>query len=331
MRAVITGTGSFVPPRVVKNSDLEKLMDTSDEWIKQRSGIEERRFVEPGMTASFLAYNASLKALEQAKLKASDIDLVMVASLSPERYFPGTSSFLQHRLGLTTTPSFDLRAQCTGFIYGLNLAQALIEAKSFQRILLVGVEIQSVALDMTTRGRDMAVLFGDGAGAAVIEAKTDDDPRGLVASAIHSQGEFADKLWMPYPTTNQNPVVQPREIEEGLMHPKMDGKFVFKNAVVRLPEVIGEVLRKAQTPIDNVDFFIFHQANLRINEYVADTLKIPPQKTHSNIQKYGNTSAASIPILFDECWREGKIKAGQTVCMAAFGSGFTWGAAILKV
>ena len=330
LRAVITGTGSYLPPRVVKNTDLEKIMDTSDEWIRQRSGIEERRFVDQGMSASLLALKASESALESAGIKAADLDLIIVASLSPERYFPGTSSFLQHKLGASTTAAFDIRAQCTGFIYGLTLAQSLIESNAFKKILLVGVEIQSVALDMTTRGRDMAVLFGDGAGAVVLEAR-EGEHRGVIATAVHAQGEFADKLWMPYPTTNEVPVVSEAAIKEALMHPKMDGKLVFKNAVVRLPEVIGEVLQKSQMQLDNIDFFIFHQANLRINEFVADALKIPATKTQNNIQKYGNTSAASIPILLDECVRSGKVKQGDKVCLAAFGSGFTWGAAVVTM
>lgn len=329
-RACIIGTGSFLPENIVKNADLEKKMDTSDEWIRQRSGIEERRFVTPGTPASDLALKAAEKALKSAALTAKDLDLIIVASLSPEHYFPGTCSFLQRKLGLTSTPAFDLRAQCSGFIYGLNLCQSLIESEAYKTILLVGVEIQSVALDMSDRGRDMAVLFGDGAGAVVLQAKKN-TTSGIVCSKIHSQGEHAEKLWVEFPSTLTMPIVTAKEVDEGRIHPRMDGKFVFKHAVTRLPEIVKEVLHQAKKNIEEIDFFLFHQANLRINEFVGESLKIPPAKTFNNIQKYGNTSAASIPILLDECLESGKIKKGDVICMAAFGAGFTWGAAVVEI
>ena len=328
--AKITGTGFCVPPKVVTNADLEKLMDTTDEWIKQRSGIEERRFTEPGVKPSELAYEASIKALQNANLKADNLDLIIVSTLSSEHYFPGTSAFLQHRFGLTTTPCFDLRAQCSGFIYGLNVAKAFVASGQYKKILLVGCEVQSGAFEYSTKYRDMAVLFGDGAGAVVVEAS--DNPRnGFIGDVVlHAQGEFGNKLWCEYPSASEKPFVTTKAIEEGLVHPSMDGRFVFKHAVTRLPQVVREVLDANKMTVGDIDLFLFHQANLRINEVVAKELEIPVEKMHNNIQKYGNTSAASIPILLDECVREGKLKPGMTVCLAAFGAGFTWASALIK-
>ncbi len=328
--AKISGTGFCVPPKVVTNDDLAKLMDTSDEWIKQRSGIEERRFTEPGVKPSELALEASLKALENANLHANQIDLIIVATLSSEHYFPGTSAFLQHRLGLSTIPCFDLRAQCSGFIYGLSVAKSFITSGQFGKILLVGCEVQSGAFEYSTKYRDMAVLFGDGAGAVVVEKSTDTQAGFVGDIVLHAQGEFGNKLWCEYPSASEKPFVTAKAIEEGLVHPSMDGRFVFKHAVTRLPQVVREVLEKNKMTTGDVDLFLFHQANLRINEVVANELKIPPEKMHNNIQKYGNTSAASIPILLDECVRLGKLKPGMTVCLAAFGAGFTWASALIK-
>lgn len=329
IRAAIAGTGMFVPPKVVKNTDLEKLMDTSDEWIRQRSGIEERRHVDNGMQPSELAEKAALLAIKDAGCTAKDIDCILVATLSPEHGFPGTSAFLQHRLGLESTPAFDLRAQCSGFLYGLNTARAYIESGIYKRVLLVGCEVHSNGLDYTTRGRDVAVLFGDGAGAAVIE-KAPDDRTGILSVHMHSQGEFANKLWMEYPAFGHKDFIPRGSFEDGSIYPKMEGRFVFKHAVSRMPEAVNEALEANGMEISDVDFFLFHQANLRINEHVAGHFGIPPEKTYNNIQKYGNTSAASIPILIDECRRTEKISRGSTVCMAAFGAGFTWASAIVR-
>lgn len=328
--AKITGTGFCVPPRVVTNADLEKLMDTSDEWIRQRSGIEERRFTEPGVKPSELALEASLKALQNAGITAENLDLIIVSTLSSEHYFPGTSAFLQQRLGLSTTPCFDLRAQCSGFIYGLNVAKAMVSSGVYKKILLVGCEVQSGAFEYSTKYRDMAVLFGDGAGAVVIEATADPQAGFIGDIVLHAQGEFGNKLWCEYPSASEKPFISIKAIEEGLIHPSMDGRFVFKHAVKRLPQVVREVLDANRMTVGDIDLYLFHQANLRINESVANELKIPSEKMHNNIQKYGNTSAASIPILLDECIREGKLKPGMNVCLAAFGAGFTWASALIR-
>ena len=324
----ITGTGMAVPPRIVTNHDLAKLMDTSDEWIKQRTGIEERRHVDAGMTPSDLALEAAKKALDAAAIVATDLDFILVATLSPENYFPGTCSFLQAQLGLTMTPGLDIRAQCSGFVYGLELAQALVSAGLYKRILLVGVEIQSVALEMNDRGRDMAALFGDAAGAVIIEPAKN-PKHGIQRVITHLEGKFADKLGVTYPASIGGQWILPEHIDAGKHLPHMDGRVVFKHAVTRMPEVIHEVLKDQNLTVRDVDFWLFHQANLRINEHIAQALEIPPEKTFNNIQKYGNTSAATLPTLLDECVRNGRIKVGDRVMLTTFGAGFTWGAALI--
>ena len=325
----ITGTGMAVPPRVVKNDDLAKMMDTSDEWIRQRTGIEERRWITEGIGPSDLALEASNKALAAAGITASDIDYILVATLSPEAYFPGTCSFLQAKLGLNSTPGLDIRAQCSGFIYGLEIAMALVASGLYRRILLVGVEVQSVALDKSDRGRDMAVLFGDGAGAAIIEPSKN-PKNGILRVVTHLEGQHANKLHVEYPSSKDLKWIQPQDIADGRVNPKMDGKYVFKHAVTRMPEVISEVLTKEKLKAEDVNFWLFHQANLRINEHIAQSLAIPAEKTYNNIQRYGNMSAASIIVALDECVRSGRIKENDLVMLTAFGAGFTWGSALLR-
>ena len=336
-RAKITGTGMYVPPRVVTNDDLAKLMDTSDEWIRQRTGIEERHHIDDGMTASDLAYEASTRALQAAGVEVGDIDMILVPTLSPQHYFPGTAAFLQEKLGCDRTPALGLRAQCTGFIYGLQMAQALIESGIHKRVLLCGVEVHSRYVEYNDRGRNVAVLFGDGAGALVLEASDDDS--GILSTHVHAQGKHAKRLWIEYPATHRAATdsilvdgVPPLDSDEtARMYPQMDGKYVFKNAVRRMPEVVMEALAANNMIGTDIDFFLFHQANLRINEFVARMMEIPEEKRYDNIQKYGNCSAASIPMLMDECVREGRIKKGDVVAMAGFGSGFTWGGALIRM
>jgi 3-oxoacyl-[acyl-carrier-protein] synthase-3 len=327
IRARIAGTGLYVPPKVLKNSDLEKFMDTSDEWIRQRSGIEERHVIEPGMSTSDLAVESARKALAAANCKPENIDLIIVATLSPDHQFPGTSAILQQKLGLETTPSMDLRCQCSGFIYSLNVAKLFIESGQYKRVLVVGAEAHSPLLDWTTRGRDVAVLFGDGSGSVVLEAT--EEPTGVGSVALHSQGQFADRLWIEKPGTSKGVWMTDEDREQGKLFPFMEGRYVFKHAVERLTQVVKEVLEKEGRTLDSIDHFLFHQANIRINEKVAELLQIPAHKVHNNIQKYGNCSAASIPMLLDETIREGKIARGQTILMAAFGAGFTWASAIV--
>ena len=331
VRAKITATGMWVPDRVVTNLDLEKLMDTSDEWIRQRSGIVERRFVREGETPAWLAERAARQALEAAGLEPRDVDCIVLATLSAHAEFPGTSFFLHEALDLADTPCFDLRAQCTGFVYSLGVANSFVRSGQFERVLVLGCEVHSTGIELATRGRDVAVLFGDGAGAVVVEANADpEDPSGILAVRLHSEGRYARKLWIEAPNSGAHPRLTPEMLAEGRHFPKMEGRFVFKHAVTRMPEVLREALEAAGTKLEDVDLFLFHQANLRINEYVAGQLGIPPEKTYNNIQKYGNCSAASIPMLLAECERSGRLGRGDLVSLTGFGSGFTWGSAVVR-
>lgn len=328
-RARIAATGMYVPEKIVKNTDLEQVMDTSDEWIRQRSGIETRRHVE-GQSSSDLAAEAAKDALSKAGWQPSDVDLIIVATLSPDHFFPGSSAILQAKLGLETTPSMDLRCQCSGFIYGLNVAKLFVESGQYERVLLVGAEAHSPVLDFTTRGRDVAVLFGDGAGAVLLEAAPAGSEQGILSCVLHSQGSFANRLWIEKPGTVNGTWVTNEDIEEGRTFPYMEGRYVFKHAVTRLSEVVQETLSKNDLQASDIDCFLFHQANLRINEKVADNLQLPMEKIPSNIQKYGNCSAASIPMLLHESLQTERIQPGNKVLMAAFGSGFTWAGAVVQ-
>jgi len=331
-RAKITGTGMYVPDRVVTNDDLAKLMETSDEWIRQRSGIVERRFIEPGQMPADLARAASERALEAAGLEARDLDCIVLATLSAQAEFPGTSFFLHEALGADEVPCFDLRAQCSGFVYSLSVAKSFVESGQFRRVLVVGCEVHSTGIDLTDAGRDVAVLFGDGAGAVVVEAnEDDDDPSAILEIRLHAEGAHARRLWIEAPGSGFAPVRISKELLDQRRHfPHMEGRFVFKHAAKRMPEVLLETLHAASLKLDDVDLFLFHQANLRINEYVMQQLEIPPERCANNIERYGNCSAASIPILLDEVVREGRLKRGQRVAMTTFGSGFTWSSAIAR-
>jgi 3-oxoacyl-[acyl-carrier-protein] synthase-3 len=330
--ARIAGTGMYVPDRVVTNEELAGLMDTSDEWIRQRTGIRERRHIEAGQTPVDLAQAASQRALEAAGLEAGDLDGIILATLSPEADFPGTSFFLHDRLGVTEIPCFDLRAQCSGFVYALAVANGFIRSGMYRRLLVVGCEVHSTGVDLTTAGRDVAVLFGDGAGAVVMEAaeRAPDGP-GILEVRLHAEGRFARKLWLEAPGSGFWPVrITHAMLDERRHFPRMDGRFVFKHAVTRMPEVLLETLDAASLKLEEVDLFLFHQANLRINEYVAQQLHIPPERCPSNIERYGNCSAASIPMLLDEAARGGRLESGTLVSMTSFGSGFSWSSAVLR-
>lgn len=331
-RARIAATGMYVPERVVTNDDLAQLMDTSDEWIQQRSGIKTRRYIEDGQMPSELAQRASERALEAAGLEARDLECIVLATLSPEADFPGTSFFLQERLGAPDVPCFDLGAQCSGFVYSLSVANAFVRAGIYRRVLVVGCEVHSTGIDRTTEGRDVSVLFGDGAGAVVMEANHDpDDASEILEVRLHAEGRFADKLWIEVPGSGFTPTRITKELIEQKRHfPRMQGRFVFKHAVTRMPEVLLETLGAASLKLGDVDHFLFHQANLRINEFVAGQLEIPLEKCPSNIDRYGNCSAASIPMLLDEGVRSGRIQRGDLVAMATFGSGFSWSSAVLR-
>jgi 3-oxoacyl-[acyl-carrier-protein] synthase III len=331
MRSTILGIGHYVPSKVVTNDDLAKLMNTSDEWIVQRTGIKERRFIEhSGIGASDLAVPASKMALEHAGLTEKDIDAIIFATLSPDHNFPGSGCFLGHKLGLGGVPALDVRNQCTGFLYGLSIADAWIRAGMYKKVLLVGAEVHSTGIELADRGRDVAVLFGDGAGAAIIGAATDPD-QGIKSIELHADGAGAKELWVEAPASAYEPRLTKEMLDEGKHFPAMNGKQVFRWATEKMPEVAKSALEKAQMTAADVDLFVPHQANLRINQMVGAKLGIPEAKTVANIEKYGNTTAATLPLGLSEAWREGRCRRGSNVLFAAFGSGFTWGAAVIKL
>lgn len=333
LRAKITGTGMCVPDRIVTNDELALEMDTSDEWIRKRTGIEERRHISEGQGPADLAKEASQRAITAAHLNADDIDCVILATLSSEADFPGTSFFLHDQLELSETPCFDLRAQCSGFLYGLSVANSFIQSATYRRVLLVGCEVHSTGLDFSDAGRDVTVIFGDGAGAVVLEANEDNnDPAGVLEIRLHAAGRFAKKLWIEAPGSGFTPArISHQLIDERRHFPHMEGRFVFKHAVTRMPEVLIEALHAASLKLEDVEVFLFHQANLRINEYVAEQLSLDTDRCPSNIQRFGNCSAASIPMLLDEVVRSGRLKAGQIASMTSFGSGFSWASAIVRL
>jgi 3-oxoacyl-[acyl-carrier-protein] synthase-3 len=330
LKSKITGVGKFLPPQVIKNSDLEKLMNTSDDWIKQRTGIEERRWAEPGMTVAGLGFEAAKQALLDAGKKPEDVDAIIFATLSPDHFFPGSGVLLQKMLcEKKTVPALDVRNQCSGFLYSLSIADSWIKCENYKCVLVVGAEIHSTGLDKSPEGRDIGVLFGDGAGAVIVEPSFDEGS--ILTTVLHSEGEFADKLWTPSPSSSEFPRLQKGTMEIGQkFFPTMDGKFVFKHAVTRMCEVLGEACVKGKVNLSDIDFVLAHQANLRINLMVLETLKIPSHKTLNTLQKYGNTTAATLPIGMQEAKAEGLLKKGDLVAMVAFGSGFTWGASLMK-
>jgi len=330
-RARIGGTGMYVPDRVVTNDDLAARMDTTDEWIQQRTGIQERRWIEPGQTPADLALAAAEAALKDADLDANDLDCILLATLSPEHHFPGTAFFLQERLGCKETPCIDLHAQCTGFLYSLSFAESLVSSGKYERVLVVGCEVHSSGLDISTEGRDVSVIFGDGAGAVIVEANRDqDDPGEILAVRLGAEGEHAMRLCVDAPASGVTPRIDEQMIADKRHFPHMEGRFVFKHAVRRMPEVLQQTLSEAGIKLDEVDLFLFHQANLRINEFVANALEIPEERTFNNIMRYGNCSAGSIPMLLAESSRQGKLERGQLVSLTGFGSGFSWGSAIIR-
>ena len=332
----ILGVGSYVPPAVWKNDDLKSLMDTSDEWIQQRTGIQQRHWVELNSetTTSDLALEAANRALTNAAVKKEELDLIILATLSPDHEFPGTACFLQAKLGLSGMPALDVRQQCTGFLYGLSIADQFIKTGMYRKVLLVGAEVHSKGLDKTDAGRDVTVLFGDGAGAVVLgvaEGVDDGKSSRIYSTHLHADGHFAKELWvradgMAYPGGR----ISHEILDSGDIYPKMNGKTVFMHAVKRLPEAVMEALHANGKAISDVDLFVFHQANLRINEMVGKQMGIPSDKIYNTIQKYGNTTAATLPLGLDDAVKAGKLKPGMLVACAAFGSGFTWGSTLFR-
>ncbi|AVM50504.1 3-oxoacyl-ACP synthase III family protein [Capnocytophaga sp. oral taxon 878] len=332
-RSKIKGLGFYVPDNIVTNDDLSKLMDTNDAWIQERTGIKERRHALKGTeTTTSMGVKASLKAIEAAQINKEEIDFIVFATLSPDYYFPGCGVLVQKELGLPNVGALDIRNQCSGFIYALSVADQYIKTGMYKNVLVIGSETQSPALDMTTRGRNMAVLFGDGAGAAVV-SRSDDAQKGILSTHLHSQGEHAAELamitpgvgtkWVPEILAENNP-------DDVSYYPYMNGQFVFKNAVVRFSEVIEEGLKANGLTRADINMLVPHQANLRISQFIQHQFKLTDEQVFNNIMKYGNTTAASVPIALTEAVQQGKIKEGDLVVLAAFGSGFTWASAIIR-
>ncbi|XLS28209.1 3-oxoacyl-ACP synthase III family protein [Flavobacteriaceae bacterium M23B6Z8] len=329
----ITGLGYYVPENIVTNDDLSKIMDTSDEWIQERTGIKERRHVIPGTdTTTSMGVKAAKIAIERAGISKDDIDFIVFATLSPDYYFPGPGVLVQRDLGIDTIGALDIRNQCSGFIYALSVADQFVKTGMYKNILVIGSELHSAGLDMTTRGRSVSVIFGDGAGAAVVSRETD-NTKGILSTHMHSEGQHAEELTVIAPGMGKRwvtDILKENDPDDTSYTPYMNGQFVFKNAVVRFSEVIMEGLQaNGLTPAD-IDMLIPHQANLRISQFVQKKFQLSDDQVYNNIMFYGNTTAASIPIALTEAWEKGKIKDGDTVVLAAFGSGFTWGSAIIK-
>ena len=342
----IAGLGHYVAKNVYTNNDLTRFMDTTDEWIQERTGIKERRYADRlEETTTSMAVEAAKIAIERAKTTAKDIDFIIFATLSPDYYFPGCGVLLQREMGMGEIGALDIRNQCSGFVYALSIADQFIKTGMYKNILVVGSEKHSFALDFSTRGRAVSVIFGDGAGAAVLQPTTETG-KGILSTHLHSDGAEAEKLAMYYPGASGGKglenrpewpdqelggmFVTPKMLEDGSAFPYMDGQAVFKKAVVKFPEVIGEALAKNGLTSADIDLLVPHQANLRISQFVQKTLGLADDKVFNNIQKYGNTTAASVPIALSEAWEEGRIKEGDLVCLAAFGAGFTWGSALIR-
>ncbi|MBT8277058.1 MAG: ketoacyl-ACP synthase III [Bacteroidia bacterium] len=329
----ISGLGSYVPENVVTNDDLSKLMETNDDWIQERTGIKERRHIVKGdgNTTSVMAVKASEIALERAGLTPKDIEMIVFATLSPDMYFPGGGVEVQELMGMDTVPALDVRNQCSGFVYALSVADQYIKTGMYKNILVVGSEHHSGGLDFTTRGRNVSVIFGDGAGAAVVTRNEKDDG-GILSTHLHSEGKHKDELALQGPSTSYwVPEILEKNPQEDIpYYPYMNGQFVFKHAIVRFSEVIKEGLEANKLSVSDIDMLIPHQANLRISQFIQRKLRLTDDQVFNNIQKYGNTTAASIPIALTEAWEQGKIKEGDLIVLAAFGSGFTWGSAIIR-
>lgn len=329
----ITGLGYYVPDNVVTNEDLTKFMDTSDEWIQERTGIKERRWIEEGSddTSATMGAKAAKIAIERAGLTAEDIDFIVFATLSPDYYFPGCGVQIQDLLGMRTVGALDVRNQCSGFVYGMSVADQFIKTGMYKNVLVIGSEFHSGGLDKTTRGRGVSVIFGDGAGAAVL-SRTEDNTKGILSSHLHSEGKHAEELTVLAPSIRHwvPEIIEANDENDESYYPYMNGTFVFKNAVVRFSEVIMEGLKTNGLEATDIDLFIPHQANLRITQFVQKKFRLTDDQVHSNIQKYGNTTAASVIIALTEAWEQGRVKDGDVVVLAAFGSGFTWASTVIR-
>lgn len=327
-RAAIAGTGFYVPERVVTNDELAALMDTSDEWITERTGIKTRHFAAPDEGTVDMAIPAVEQALAAAGVTTADVDLIIFATSTPDHYAPGTGCFLQERMGFREIGALDVRVQCSGFLYGVSIADQYIRTETYKHILVVGAELQSNCMNLTDEGRDVSVIFGDGAGAVLLSATAED--RGVLSTHLHSDGKHAKDLWFEGASSYTNPRFTKEDIDAGKTWLKMNGREVFRHAVVRFPQVIQEALDANGLTLEELKLIVPHQANFRITQEVARRLKAPDGLLYSNIEKYGNTTAASIPIALAEAVAEGAIQRGEYLVLAAFGSGFTWASALIK-
>ncbi|MGA0558848.1 3-oxoacyl-ACP synthase III family protein [Larkinella sp. VNQ87] len=329
--STIAGLGFYVPENVVTNQDLTQYMETSDAWIRERTGIEQRRYFTYGKdTNASMATAASRMAIDRAGLQPSDIQLIVYATTTPDYYFPGSGFLMQRELGLEGVGVIDIRNQCSGFIYALSIADQFIKTGMYKTVLVVGSEIQSTWLNKSTEGRNVAVIFGDGAGAAVLQA-TDDPEHRLLSTHLHADGRYAEELYVREPGSSRPTRAATKEmVDEGGFDVSMNGSAVLKHALTRFPEVIQEALQANGYQPEDISLLIPHQANLRISENVRQQLNLPPERVFNNIQRYGNTTAASLPIALTEAWEQGRIRSGDLICLAAFGSGFTWASALIK-
>ena len=330
----IIGLGHYVPDNVVTNDDLSRKMDTNDAWIQERTGIKERRHVVPGDgdTTTTMGVKAAKIAIERAGIDKDDIDFIVFATLSPDYYFPGPGVLVQRDLGIKTVGALDVRNQCSGFVYAISIADQYIKTGMYKNVLVIGSELHSHGLDMTTRGRGVSVIFGDGAGAAVL-SREEDNSKGILSTHLHSEGQHAEELSLIAPGMGKRwvtDIIADNDPNDESYFPYMNGQFVFKNAVVRFSEVIIEGLEKNKLKSTDIDLLVPHQANLRISQFIQKKFKLTDDQVFNNIMKYGNTTAASIPIALTEAWEEGKVKDGDLVVLAAFGSGFTWGSVIIR-
>ena len=329
----IKGLGYYVPDNVVTNDDLSRIMDTNDEWIQERTGIQERRHIVPGEdTTTTMGVKAARIAIERSGVAITDIDFVVFATLSPDYYFPGPGVLVQRDLGMNTVGALDVRNQCSGFVYAISVADQYIKTGMYKNILVIGSEVQSTGLDMTDRGRSVSVIFGDGAGAAVL-SREEDLTKGILSTHLHSEGQHAEELVVKAPGMGGRwitDILSENNPDDESYFPYMNGQFVFKNAVVRFSEVINEGLDANNLQVSDIDMLIPHQANLRISQFIQKKFGLTDDQVFNNIQKYGNTTAASVPIALTEAWEQGKIKSGDLVILAAFGSGFTWASAVIR-
>ncbi len=330
-KAKVAGIGHYVPERVITNQDLESVMDTSDAWIKERTGISERRYFNPEKdTVANMAARAARAAIEQAGIGIEEIDFIVFATITPDYFFPGSGVLLQRELGLDGIGALDIRNACSGFIYALSIAEQYVKTGTYRNILVVGAEIQSSALEMNDRGRSVSVIFADGAGAVVVQATEDSAPQGILSTHLHADGRFAEELYVKDPGSSRKNRLTKEMIDGTGIRAYMNGNLVFKHAIVRFQEVIHEALNANSLKVSDIDLLIPHQANLRISQMVQKQLGLGNEQVFNNIMKYGNTTGASIPIAMSEAWLEKKIKPGDLLCIAAFGSGFTWASSLIK-